>query len=334
MRASLDTEALWRQERGAIEQEVAQDLSNSEYVFYTRLLAALFKGTPYEHDALGTRPSFDQTTGAMLKRFHDTWYAPNNAILIIVGDINPPVALEAVRQLFGHLHRSKLPPRPEVKLAPVHPELLQITTDLPYGMAVIAFRLPGFDSPDFAAVDVLGDVLANKRGRLYSLVPEGKALEVEFSYEALTKAGIGYATARFPKGGDGGALITEMKQALAADLKDGMQTDLVDAEKRHELADAEFEKNSISGLAMAWSQAVAIEGRQSPDDDLAAISQVTVADVNRVAHDYLDFDHAITAILTPEASGKPISTQSFGGRNPSRRVKPSRSNFPPGPQKR
>ncbi len=63
MRGLLADENLWNQERGAIEQEVAQDLSNPQYVFYTRLLAALFKGTPYAHDALGTKPSFDLTTG-------------------------------------------------------------------------------------------------------------------------------------------------------------------------------------------------------------------------------------------------------------------------------
>jgi zinc protease len=42
---------------------VAQDLSNPQYVFYTKLLTAMFHGTPYENDALGSRPSFDKTTG-------------------------------------------------------------------------------------------------------------------------------------------------------------------------------------------------------------------------------------------------------------------------------
>lgn len=76
MQGVLDTDQLWDKERGAIEQEVAQDLSNPEYVFYSRLLASVFKGTPYADDALGTRPSFDMTTGAMLKKFYDAWYAP------------------------------------------------------------------------------------------------------------------------------------------------------------------------------------------------------------------------------------------------------------------
>jgi zinc protease len=69
MRDVLSTAELWRQERGAIEQEVARDLSNPEYLFYSRLLEKMFLGTPYAHDALGTRPSFQKTTGKILKDF-------------------------------------------------------------------------------------------------------------------------------------------------------------------------------------------------------------------------------------------------------------------------
>ena len=74
-----------------------------------------------------------------------------------------------------------------------------------------------------------------------------------------------------------------MNKILADDLRNGVPADLVDAAKRHELASAEFQKNSVSGLAMAWSDALAVEGRQSPEDDVEAIQKVTVADVNRVA---------------------------------------------------
>ncbi len=114
MKAVLSTEELWGKERGAIEQEVAQDLSNPEYVFYTNLLALVFKGTPYAWDALGSRPSFDKTTGAMLKEFHDTWYVPNNAILVICGDVDPSAAMAKVKELFGDLPSGKLPERPRL----------------------------------------------------------------------------------------------------------------------------------------------------------------------------------------------------------------------------
>ncbi len=95
--------------------------------------------------------------------------------------------------------------------------------------------------------------------------------------------------------------------------------DLVDASKRHELAEEEFQKNSISGLAMEWSNALAVEGRQSPEDDIRAIEKVTVEDVNRVARKYLTPSNAIEAVLTPQPSGKPVSSKSFGGAGISRR---------------
>jgi zinc protease len=314
MRGIDDTEKLWEQERGAIEQEVAQDLSNPEYVFYTNLLAIVFKGTPYAWDALGSRPSFDKTTGAMLKEFHNNWCVPNNAVLVICGDVPPGQALDKVKELFGDVPRGQLPARPVFQFQPVEPQTIRLETDSPEGMAVIAFRVPGFDSPDFAAVQVLSDALSSQRGRLYSLVPEGKALSASFEYDTLTHSGLGYATAGFPAGADAEKLLADMRGILAAELKDGLTPDLVEAAKRREVASLEFQKNSVSGLAMAWSQAVAVEGRQSPEDDVAAIRQVTVADVNRVAREYLDTHHAITAILSPRPSGKPVSEKGYGGK--------------------
>ena len=74
-----------------------------------------------------------------------------------------------------------------------------------------------------------------------------------------------------------------------------------------------FRKNSISGLAMEWSSALAVEGRQSPEDDIRAIQKVTVDDVNRVARQYLGPISSIVAVLTPQPSGAPVSSKSFGG---------------------
>jgi zinc protease len=63
---------------------------------------------------------------------------------------------------------------------------------------------------------------------------------------------------------------------------------------------------------MEWSNAVAIEGRQSPEDDIAAIQKVTADDVDRVARRYLNWEKAFVAVLTPQPSGKPTSSKSFG----------------------
>jgi zinc protease len=308
MRGILASQSLWEQERGAIDQEVAQDLSSPQYVFYARLLEAMFPGTPYAHDALGTRESFRQTTGRMLQQFHAAWYAPNNAILVIVGDVEPDRTLATVRRLFAGIPRRPLPARPEVRLQPLRAARITLDTDLSYGMAVVAYRLPGFESPDFAAGQVLADVLDSQRADLYALVVEGQALFAGFSGSALPRAALGYAAAGFPHGGDGELLVSRLKATLAAYAATGVPAELVEAAKRHEIADAEFQKSAIAGLAAAWSQALAVEGRDSPDEAIEAVKRVGVADVNRVAREYLRNDTAVVAILTPRASGAAVAS--------------------------
>ena len=312
MNGVIDSQKLWAKERGAIEQEVAQDLSNPEYLMSVRLIAGLFAGTPYDHDALGTRDSFDKTTGAMLKSFYSSWYAPNNAIMVIVGNIDPEMTMAKVKTLFSPIKARSLPSRPKIELKPLKPATIQLESDLAYGLALAAYRLPGYESRDYAAGQVLADALDNQRGDLYALVPAGKALFTSFDSETLPKGGAGYAVAGFPQGGDGPAMVALLKETIAGYVKNGIPAELVEAAKRGEIAEAEFRKNSISGLASSWSQALAVEGRNSPDEDIEAIRKVTVDDVNRVARKCLINDTTITAVLIPRPTEKPVEAKGFG----------------------
>jgi zinc protease len=314
MRQIQDSQTEWAQEKGAIEQEVARDLSNPTYKFITRLNEDMFSGTPYSHDPLGTKDSFDKTTGEMLKQFHDAWYAPNAAILVIAGDVQPAEVMAKVKDLYGSIPRKSLPPRREINLQPVKSESFTLDSNLPYLLAFIAYRFPGSDSPDFAAAHILGDVLSSQRGNLYELVPEGKALETEFGVaETYPKAGVAYAAAALPADGDSAGIIKQMRQILADYAKNGVPGDLVEAAKRREVAGAEFRLNSIPGLAEAWSNDLAAEGRNSPDDDIDSIKRVTLDDVNRVAKEYLTDQNSITAELKPMPSGEPVASNGFGG---------------------
>jgi len=308
-----DAQSQWLEERGAIEQEVASDLSNPTYKFITRLNHDLFAGTPYEQDALGTKASFDQTTGELLKDFYKKWYAPNNAILVITGDVDPVNVIAKVKQYYGQIPRRPVGARPEVNLQAVQADSFELPSNLPYLLTGVAFRFPGTDSPDFAAARVLTDVLASQRGALYDLVPQGKALGTDFDLvETYPKASAAFALAALPSGTDPAATNTEIKRILVRYANEGVPAELVEAAKKGEVAGAEFERNSISNLASTWSQTLAVEGRQSPDEIVEAIRKITVADVNRVAKKYL-LDTSVVGTLKPAASGEAVSSKGFGG---------------------
>ena len=314
MRDMVDSDAEWKQEKGAIEQEVARDLSEPTYKFITRLNQIMFAGTPYAHDALGTRESFQKTTGAMLKGFYRRWYAPNNAILVIAGDVDPAMTLAKIKELYGSIPRRPLGRRPAVALRPVKPESFTLDSNLPYTLAFIAYRLPGTESPDFAAARVMADVLASQRGDLYALVPAGKALYAQFELaETYPKASVGFSIAALPASTAPTGIVADMRSVVADYVRDGFPAELVEAAKRTEVASALFRRNSISDLATVWSQALAAEGRNSPDDNVEAIKRVTVADVNRVARQFLTDSNSITATLIPKPTGEAASGKGFGG---------------------
>jgi len=274
----------------------------------------MFAGTPYAHDPLGTKTSFDATTGEMLKAFYEKWYSPSNMILVVVGDVDPAATLAKIKQLYENVPTRSTPQAPAINLQPFQSQTFTIDSNFPYILGFIAYRMPGTDSPDYAAVQILADVLASQRADLYGMVPAGKALAAEFGVaENYRKASVGYGLVALPSGADADSAIAEMRQILTNYATNGVPAELVDASKRSEIAQAEFQRNSIPGLADLWSGALAAEGRNSPEEDVDAIRKVTLADVNRVAKQYLLNTSTITAILKPVPSGEAVSAKGFGG---------------------
>src|SRR5437879_11648731 len=90
-----------------------------------------------------------------------------------------------------------------------------------------------------------------------------------------------------------------MRKILNDYATNGLPTDLVEAAKRRIIARAEFHRNSIPGLADAWSDALAGRGLYSPDEDVDTAKLVELRDVNRIAKEYLTDAHSISATLIP-----------------------------------
>ncbi len=306
-------DAQWAKERGAIEQEVSRDLSSPDFKFYTQLVAQLFDGTPYEHTPLGTRDSFDKTTGAMLRAFHNAWYAPNNAILVVVGDVDPVTTLAEVKAQFGDIPRKDLPARPNFNFKPAQAKTVELPTDSPYGSVYLGYRMPGMQDQDYAASLVLNEALGSQRAGLFGMGMDGTALFGGFFGDPLPHAGVGMAVGIFPRGGDAQTVLAKMQAVLAETVANGVDPALIEAAKRKIVAGLELKKNSMEGLADTWSEALAFQQVESPDAMKQAIEAVTPDAVNALAKRTLDPSLATTAILTPESSGKPISGKGFGG---------------------
>lgn len=300
----LMTQSLWNQERGAITQEVQQDNSDAFYRLFVRMQQRLIGGTPYAKNTLGTVADFAKNVDSVqLRKFYGTWYHPNNAVYIITGDVDPKGTIEQVKSLFGDLRAAKLPAREPVRLGALRGAIYHDTSDQAFTAVALGYRFPGYDSADYAAGQILGDVLSSQRSELGGLPYAGKALGTGFVSQVYPKAAIGIAFAAVPVRTPPESIDRELRAILGAYKKNGVPADLVSAAKLREISQLEFNANSIEGLASEWSQAVAVQGLQSPDDMIAQFNGVTVADVNRVLRTYLDNDRVVVAYAVPKNSG-------------------------------
>jgi zinc protease len=303
MRDVLDAQSQWENERGAIEQEVLRDQSEPGNDFFRDAQLIAFAHTPYGHEGVGTRASFDRLTGPRIKEFYRRWYAPNNAVLVVAGDVDPAQTLEQIRARFATIPRRTIPAHAVAHFAPLRRTVLARPTTLTYPLAAVGYRLPGVDSSDFLAAFVLQGILDSQRGPLRSLVDSGAALDAEWvSLPYVDEAQLAFATAALRPGADPGEATRQLERILSGYAHDGIPRELFETTKRRLITGQEESRNSIEALASDWATTIAVDREPSIAREQELIANVTLADVNRVAQKYFRPQEAIIGALTPSAN--------------------------------
>ena len=302
MRDVLDSESQWQTERGAIEQEVLHDESSPGGDFFADAQAIAFKGSPYEHQGVGTVAAFNRLTGPRLHEFYEKWYAPNNAVFTVAGNLDPEATLAEIRAYFESIPRRKIPVRAPVRFHPLERTVISRPTSLVYALAAVGFRMPGIDSPDFLPSFVLQSVLDSQRGALRQLGDSGQALEGEWvSLPYFPEGQLAFATAALAPGSDPNAMARRLEAMIEADARHGVPRELFEATKRRLIIDQEESRNSIEALASDWATTIALDREPSIEREQQLIGAVTYEQVNAVAARYLNVNHAIVGALTPSA---------------------------------
>jgi predicted Zn-dependent peptidase len=177
---ALDQENLDNQ-REVVKNEKRQTYDNQPYgTFHEKLMAGVFPvDHPYHHLTIGSMEDLDAATVDDVVAFFKAWYAPNNCVLSIAGDVDEQAAHTAAARYFGPIPANPAIVQPPMaKIAPViGVEQREVVPDaVPLTRIHFGFRCPPFGSPEFDALEVASQILAGGRGsRLYrSLVRERK----------------------------------------------------------------------------------------------------------------------------------------------------------------
>jgi len=269
------------------------------------LFAQAFMSHPYHWPVIGWFSDLDAMNLDDLQRHYDTYYSPNNATLLVVGDIKADTLLPTIAKLFEPIPKGPSPKPLTVAEAQQRGErrfFLKRDAQVPFVM--MGYRVPNYSSDDSYALNVLESILSHgKSARLYqSLVYDQKtALAVGADYGLMqADPGLFYFYA-VVKPGEKVEAVEEavLKEIHRLQTEPPTEQELQRAKNQIEAAHV-FEQDSNFRQAMLLGEAETIgAGWRKVGQFVERTRAVTVQDVQRVASQYLTADVRTTGILIP-----------------------------------
>jgi zinc protease len=309
MLPAMDQEKLDNQ-RDVVKNEKRQRYDNQPYGDWDERLQALVfpSDHPYHHTVIGSMADIEAATLDDVASFFETYYAPNNAVIAIAGDFEAPRALEAVDRYFGEIEAGgPIPPLPgNPDIAPLIGGTVRddVIANVPLPRVIMAFRIPPYSSPDFAAVEVGRALLGQgKASRLYRrLVRERRVAKsvVSYAFPLLTGSSMMLVWATGYPGTEPGVL----EAALAEEIEGLVEADSSEVERAIALTEADL----VSSLEHQSERADRLAMFELYFDDPERINQeldrlraVTIEEVRSFAASHLGPNNR--AVLTYRPGG-------------------------------
>jgi zinc protease len=309
MRSLEITAANLENQRNAVQEERRLGVDNQPYgkTFEVRDELA-YDNFPYEHSVIGSMADLSAATVDDVTSFFKTYYAPNNAVLSIVGDVDTKATLDKVRRYFESIPSQPAPPVVTVT-EPAQTE--ERRTTLEDGLARLTrldmvFKIPPGSSPDADALRVLATVLSNGRAsRFYEAIVRQKQLAPNVAAFSDENRGPGLFSVIGTVAP--GKSVADLEAAIDAEIE-RVKTGPIEAwemEKARNNARSQLVNNlgTALGRAIALGQDALFYDQPGRLNTTAArIAKVTPEDVQRVARQYLVKTGRTVVITAPKAA--------------------------------
>jgi zinc protease len=304
-------DAIARSELAVVLEERLSRVENRPAgILYETLNAALYLSHPYRRPVIGWKPEISALTRADAMKFYRTWYKPNNAIVVISGDVRPEDALALAKVSYGKIPGGSLPSK-QIFHEPEHTSprrVIHEDTRVRQSSFQRLYLAPAYNgrAREPYALDVLAEVLGGETGTIYKalVIQAKKALNATFWYDgsgrdfgssgiyALPLPGISLDT-----------LEKEIQEVIEDLLQNGIAETEVEAAKNRLLAEAIFARDSLEGPARIVGDSL-ING--STIDDVEAwptrIQAVTKLEVDKAAKSLFRLERSATGWLIPKTA--------------------------------
>jgi zinc protease len=309
MRSLAITKANLDNQRNAVQEERRLGVDNQPYgKTFEKLDELAYENFAYEHSVIGSMADLDAASVEDVAAFFKTYYAPNNAVVAIVGDVDTKATIEKARKYFESIPSQPVPP-PVDMTEPAQTEERRATLEDALARLTrldIAYKVPPSSSTDDDALTVMATILSGGRsGRFYEAIVREKQLATSVSAGSGESRGPGLFT------------IVGMTQPgkSVADLEAAIDQE-IEKIKTGPIADWEIEKartgarsGFVNSVGSSLQRAVLLSQYamfyDKPDllnTRAESIAKITAADVQRVAKQYLVKTGRTVVVTVPKAA--------------------------------
>jgi zinc protease len=312
---NVDAKEFAQEIKVVMEERRMRTDDNPQSKLFEQMNAVAFQAHPYRRPIIGWMSDLENMTAADAKAWYDTWYVPNNAYVVISGDVDHQAVFALAEKHYGPLAGRPLPAR-KTTVEPLQEGPRQITVKAPAELPVLimGYKVPVLrdieQDRDPYALQMLAAILDGHDAARFNkkLVREDKvALSAGIDYDNTARGpGMLYLHGT----PSAGKTVADLEAALRAEIVRVRQAGVSAAElkraKAQLLASEVYKLDSMFGQAMEIGQieSVGLPYRQL-DRMLDRLQQVTAADVQAVAGKYFSDDSLTVGILDPQ----PVDSQ-------------------------
>ncbi len=313
---NVDAKEFEQEIKVVMEERRMRTDDNPQAKLFEQMNAVAFQAHPYRRPIIGWMSDLETMTAADAKAWYDTWYVPNNAYVVISGDVDHKEVFALAQKHYGPLAGRPLPPR-KAQVEPRQEGPRRITVKAPAELPVL---IMGYKAPILRDIDkdsepyalqMLAAILDGHDAARFNkkLVREDKvALAAGIDYDATARGpGMLYLHGTPSEG----KTVADLEAALRAEIervrRDGVSAAELKRAKAQLLASEVYKLDSMFGQAMEIGQ---IESAGLPyrqlDRMLEKLQAVSAADVQAVAGKYFSDDALTVGVLDPQPlDGKP-----------------------------
>jgi len=303
----LDAGEIDSERKVVMEERRLRAEDDPDGLVYEEMNSLAFKGHPYRWPVIGWMADIERINRPELRAFYDTYYVPNNAVLVVAGDVKAADVLAMTRRYFGAIPRGAAPPAVTAVEPPQIDERRLVVrkegAQLP--IVNVAWHVPNHTSADAPALELLSTVLSEGRAsRLYQRLVYEKRMVLgaggDYSYFSLDPALFWFYATPLP-----GQTAEAVEQALMAEVERLKQEPVPEEElarARNQIeAGFVWQEDSVFSRASLIGRFEVLGSWRLAEEFVPKIRAVTAADLQRVARTYFPADRKNVSILLPAA---------------------------------